>query len=184
MTVADADRFTSFEDLPTAARDILKRRADSLSQEPEQDVAERLMGLLTFQVGEEWYAVDIVSVREIHSEYRITPLPSVAGHILGVINIRGEITSVTDFRRVLDAPETEESEAPVIVVGDDETETALVVDAIGDIVDVSRGGIEPPLSIMDKRHVEYIEGSVSHGDRLIAVVSLGKILEPIGVEGP
>jgi purine-binding chemotaxis protein CheW len=176
------DRFSTFEDLPEAARDILQRRAESLAQEPDQDTVEEQVELLTFMVGEEWYAVDIDSVQEIHSEYVITPLPSVPDHILGVINIRGEITSVTDFRRVLDVPEAEESEEPVIVVGNETAETALVVDIIGDIVGVPRGGIEPPLSVMDKRHVEYVEGSVATDDRLIAIVDLHKVLEPIGGE--
>jgi purine-binding chemotaxis protein CheW len=172
--------FEDFQQLDPKMADILRRRAESLAAEPEQEAVEQRMQILTFSVGEEWYAVDIDSVQEIHSEYRITSLPSVPRHILGVINIRGEITSVTDFRRLLDLPETGETEAPVIVVGDSATETALVVDAIGDILEVAKGGVEPPLSVMDKRHVEYVEGSVAADDRLIAIVNLRKVLEPIG----
>lgn len=183
MEVSDVgtDGFTDFDHLPEVAIEVLKRRATSLAQEPEQDQAAQHLELLTFHVGEEWYAVDIESVQEIHSDYRITPLPSVPQQILGVINIRGEITSVTDFRLLLGFPQIEMTDAPVIVVGDGSVETALVVDSIGDIVDVAREAVEAPLSVIDKRHVEYVEGSVAIGDRMIALVNLRKVLKPIGV---
>jgi purine-binding chemotaxis protein CheW len=175
----ETDRFRSFNTLSEAAADVLRQRAESLAQQPGEEHSGELLELLTFIVGEEWYAVDIESVLELHSDLVITPVPSLPEHILGVVNIRGEITSVTDFRRILGKPDAIDEEIPVIVVGDDETETALVVDGIGDIIEVPRGGLEPPLSVIDKQHIEYVEGSVESDGRLLAIVNLRKVLEPI-----
>lgn len=172
--------FTDFEGLPDDVREILERRAESLSQLPSAEEDGDHMLLLTFCVGEEWYGLDVDSVVEIHTDYHVTPLPSVPRHILGVINIRGQITSVTRFASLLDLPGAEGAEEPVIVVSDGDVETAMQVDSIGDVVEVERGSLEPPLSVIDKKHLEYIEGSVAVGDRLVAVVNLRKVLEPIG----
>ena len=178
----DSSGRSGFGSLPDATKDVLRQRADTLSREQVDESVERRTEVLAFSVGDEWYAVRIGDVKEILSDYHITWLPSLPEHILGVVNIRGEVTSVTDFRRILGMSDAGESEAPMIVVGDEACKTALVVDEIGDIVEIPEGGIEPPLSVIDRRHVEYVEGSVSAGDRLIALVDLEKILEPIGDE--
>lgn len=161
---------------------ILHERARSLAQGDEQEQLVDLMGLLLFRLGDEWYAVRIEGVREIYNEYVITPVPCVPAHILGVINIRGEIMSVADLAALmgLSVERNGESEQlPAIVVSNDVVSTAIVADEIGDIVDIARDAIEPPLAVMDKTHAEYVSGSVYIGRMLIGVVNLDKVLEPI-----
>jgi purine-binding chemotaxis protein CheW len=169
------------EELDELSRNILHRRAEALSQQLEEETVEELVGILTFSIDDEWYAVRIEHVREIYNEYDVTAIPTVPPHILGVINIRGEIISVTDLATLLQLRRDEESESPAIVVGGEESVTALLVDAIGDIVDVASDDIEPPLSGIGKAQVEYVEGSVSIGERLVALVNLDAVLEPIGL---
>jgi purine-binding chemotaxis protein CheW len=163
------------------ARDVLQRRAEELSQRLDDDTVEELVGILTFAIDDEWYAVRIERVLEIYNEYEVTPVPTVPPHILGVINIRGEIMSVTDLASLLQLSRDEESESPAIVVGGDDSVTALLVDSIGDIVEVENESIEPPLSGIGKAQAEYVEGSVSIDERLVALVNLDTVLEPIGL---
>jgi purine-binding chemotaxis protein CheW len=172
------DRLASLDE---DALEVLRRRADALSREAEEEVDEARIGILTFRVEDEWYAVRIRDVREIHNDYVITPVPSVPEHVLGVINIRGEIVSVTDLARILGLGSNDSPDGSLIVVGDDDCVTALVVTSIGDIVDVSADGVEPPLSVGDRAHAEYVVVSVSLFVRLIALIALGAVLQPIGV---
>jgi chemotaxis signal transduction protein len=65
-------------------------------------------------------------------------------------------------------------------VATDECVTAIVVDEIGDIVDVPRDSVEPPLSTLDKAQAEFVSGSVYVDNQLIGIVNLEKVLEPIG----
>ena len=167
------------------ANEILRQRAASLAQAPVDEASGESAGLLKFRLGLEWYAVPISGVREIHNEYTVTRIPRVPDSVLGVINVRGEIVSVTDLATLIRVPSrTEldiEGQLPsAIVVANDECVSALVVDEIGDIIDVAHGAIEPPLSTLDKAQAEYMAGSVYMEGLLIGVVNIDKILEPIG----
>ena len=164
--------------------EILRSRAVSLAHEDVEEQHEDRVSVLLFSLGEEWYCVDIDDVREIYNEYRITPIPCVPDYINGVINIRGEIVSVTDLRTMLSLagsslPEGDE-QPPVIVVAGERSCTALQVDTIGDIVEVAAGSIEPPLSLSDKSQAEFVSGQLYVGGSLVALVNLSKVLAPVG----
>jgi len=167
------------------ASEILRRRAVSLAQAPDDEVSAESTGLLKFRLGQEWYAVPIAVVREIHNEYAVTRIPRVPDYVLGVINVRGEIVSVTDLAALIRVPsrttlDIDEELPSAIVVANETCVSALVVDEIGDIIDVAQEAIEPPLSTLDKAQAEYMSGSVFVDDLLIGVVNIEKILEPIG----
>ncbi len=169
--------------LAETTEEVLARRAESLSlQEFEEETTDRL-SLLLFRIGEEWYAVGVGAVREIFQEYEVTSIPCVPPFILGVVNVRGEILSVTDPALLMHIGSIEETDGvkpPAIVIADDEVATALVVDEIGDITDVPHGSIEPPVSIIDRAQAEFIEGSVYVGGAMVGLLKVARILEPIG----
>jgi purine-binding chemotaxis protein CheW len=166
-----------------AMEEILRRRAESLAAEQEEQVAEDVQSILLFAVGDEWYALAIDAVREIFNEYIVTPVPCVPPFILGVINVRGEIMSVTDIRQLLRlSASSGETNAPVILVENDLCSTALLVDGIGDIIDVARGDIEPPVSTLDKSQSAFVAGSVFVGGRLVGLLNLDEVLAPIGAD--
>jgi purine-binding chemotaxis protein CheW len=181
MTQIPLEGSVDLGDLGELARGVLQQRAEALSQQLDEEIVEQLVGILTFAVHDEWYAVRIERVLEIYNEYEVTPIPTVPPHILGVINIRGEIVSVTDLAALLQLSRDEESESPAIVVGGEDSVTALLVDSIGDIVEVATESIEPPLSGIGKAQAEFVEGSVSIDERLVALVNLDAVLEPIGL---
>lgn len=161
---------------------ILERRAASLSlQELEEETSDR-RSLLLFRIADEWYAVGVDCVREIFQEYEITSIPCVPEFILGVVNVRGEILSVTDPARIMRIGAIEGVEGakpPAIVISNEEVATALVVDEIGDIADVPLGAIEPPVSIIDRAQSEFIEGSVFVNDGMVGLLKVSRLLEPI-----
>lgn len=177
--------FTENALISARANDILRQRAVSLAQTPDDEVSAESIGLLKFRLGQEWYAVPIAMVREIHNEYTVTRIPRVPEYILGVINVRGEIVSVTDLAALLRVPSRTmldiDGQLPsAIVVADEACVSALVVDEIGDIIDVPRDALEPSLSTLDKAQAEFMSGSVFVDGLLIGVVNIEKILEPIG----
>ncbi len=169
-------------DLSSVAEEILRRRAESLAAETVEESADDRMPLLLFRLGEEWYAVRVADVREIYQEYAVTSIPCVPPYIRGVVNIRGEIISVTEVATLmgLDSDgDSDAEEAPAIVIQNEEATTAMVVDEIGDIVEVPTDGVEPPLSIIDKAQADYIAGSVYVDGRLIGLFNTTTILKPI-----
>ncbi|MBN2405021.1 MAG: purine-binding chemotaxis protein CheW [Coriobacteriia bacterium] len=174
-----------FEHLSPSAMDILRKRAESLASESEADVQLDLMSLLLFRLADEWYAIRNEDVREIYNEYSVTPIPRVPDYILGVVNIRGEIVSVTHLATLMRIPQhpdhaPDAQQPSAIVASTDECVSALIVDEIGDIVEVASSELEPPLSVVDRGHADWVSGSVYLDGRLVGVIDLEKILRPIG----
>ncbi len=168
--------------LNRSAEEVLAERAASLAQEAVDDTAGDEVALLLFRLGVEWYAVRVAEVREIYQEYEVTPVPCVPDFIQGVVNIRGEILSVTDVSKMmgLGAAWMEGEQPPAIVVNNDEAATSMVVDEIGDIIELPEGGIEPPVSIIDRQQAEFVSGSVYVDGTLVGVVNVDRVLEPVG----
>ncbi len=168
--------------LSETAEEVLLRRAESLARESlDEEVSDRL-ALLLFRIGEEWYAVRVSDVREIFQEYEVTPVPGVPDYIQGVVNVRGEILSVTDPARMMRLGEvTYEAgiRPPAIVISCEDVVTAMVVDEIGDITEVSNEDIEPPISIIDRVQAEFIAGSVHVEDSMVGLIHIEKMLEPV-----
>lgn len=164
----------------SAALEVLRRRAESLALESDEETSDDRVGILLFAMGDETYGVPIADVREIYLEYSVTPVPCVPDHIQGVINIRGEIVSVTDVGALMNLPGSSDVEPQAIVVQNEECVTAMVVDAIGDIVEVPRDAIEPPVSMIGKAQMEFVSGSVYVDGKLVGLVNLGRVLQPVG----
>jgi purine-binding chemotaxis protein CheW len=146
-------------------------------------VDEQRAGVLLFALGEEWYGVRVSQVREIYNEYAVTTIPCVPDYIAGVVNIRGEIVSVTDLRVMMGLGRTGDPDAeqqpPLIVIADDTVCTALMVDSIGDIADITADSIEPPLAILDRAQADYVAGTFYVAGRLVALVNLPRVLTPV-----
>ncbi len=172
------------ESLAQQSLDILRHRAESLAQAEEAEAVTEMTSLLLFRLGEEWYAVPIPGVREIVNDIVLTPIPRVPEFIRGVMNVRGEIVSVTDIAalmRIASAGPRDVRELPsAIIARTERCVSALAVDEIGDILDVPRASVEPPLATLERSQIEFISGSVYVDGRLIGIVNLDKVLEPIG----
>ncbi|KAF0209018.1 MAG: chemotaxis protein CheW [Actinomycetota bacterium] len=164
--------------------DILRKRAESLAQVEEIEATAEMFALLCFRLGSEWYAVRIADVREIHNDFVVASIPRVPSFILGVINVRGEIISVTDTAALIgiasDGVHGGQEMSSAIIVHSELCVSALVVDEIGDIIEIRKDAVEPPLSTYDRSQVEFVSGSVYVDGRLIGLVNLEKVLEPIG----
>lgn len=179
----DEPNVTSSGSLAETAEEVLRRRADSLAKESAEEEATDSIAILLFRIGEEWYAVRVSDVREIFQEYEVTPIPCVPDHINGVVNVRGEILSVTDPASLMRLGRIEAQNGvnpPAIVILRDDIVTALVVDEIGDIADIPSESIEPPVSIIDRAQADYISGSVFAQGSMIGLIHVEKMLEPVG----
>jgi len=163
--------------------EILQRRAESLALESVEEEMSDRSAMLLFRIGEEWYAVRVKDVREIFQEYELTVIPCTPEYILGVTNVRGEILSVTDPALITGLGRIvgmEGIQPPAVVVTNGGVTTALVVDEIGDIVEVPHGAIEPPVSIIDRAQAEFVAGSVYIDGNMVGLMNVDRVLEPVG----
>ena len=137
---------------------------------------------LSFRLDEEWYAVGVSQLVEVLPPPRITRVPSVPDHILGVMNLRGEVLSVIDLKRFfgLDPSEPSPDQATVVVEHGDVV-MGLLVDGIGDLVSLASGELcEEPL-LPGKSQRVFFEGAARWQDVFLTIIRLEGILESEGM---
>ncbi|MEE8168455.1 MAG: chemotaxis protein CheW [Candidatus Hydrothermarchaeales archaeon] len=142
---------------------------------PEEDFEE--VQLVVFMLGKEEFGVDITQVREILKIPRITSIPNSPEFIEGVINLRGQITTVMDLRKRLGVGGGEISEnTRIVIVEVGDTTIGMVVDSVSEVLRLSTKDIDAAPSIATDIEAEYIQGVGKLTDRLLILLDLGKIL--------
>jgi purine-binding chemotaxis protein CheW len=133
--------------------------------------------LLLFGLGGESYAFPLERVREVVKPGPITPVPSIPEHILGVMNLRGEILPVLDPKRLLGVGVgTATPQGRIIVVKAPGMSVGFLADGVEDAIEV-KGSIEPPLAILPERQARYLQGQVTHEGLLVGVLDVETLLE-------
>jgi purine-binding chemotaxis protein CheW len=99
----------------------------------------------TFYVGEYFFGIDVFRVQEVLRSQPMTLVPLAPPVIEGLINLRGQVVPALDMRRRLQMePRSPEMSAMNVIVRTDEGAVSLIVDDIGDVLDLERENIEPP----------------------------------------
>lgn len=117
---------------PVARGGASAGRADRLARARASGAA--VQELLGFRLGEEMYALPLAAVREILRPPPITEVPRAARDVLGIVSVRGRITTVLDLRRRLGMPESPLTKlARVLVVDSGDELFGLLVDAVSQV---------------------------------------------------
>lgn len=138
---------------------------------------------LTFQVGGQEYAIDIMSVREIRGWSKATPLPHAPDFVRGVINLRGTVLTIVDLADRLGMGKAQTNERNVIIVVKAEKETVgLLVDAVSDILATQKSELQaPPEMSADSEH-NFVSALIVADDRMIRILALAAALPSENVE--
>jgi purine-binding chemotaxis protein CheW len=103
--------------------------------------------VVEFILGEDKFAINLFDVREIVESFRITPLPHAASHVKGIIDLRGEITTVIDLKTVLKIDRKNSAgqvDSRFIVLDDSVTsvKTGILVDDVTSVLTVQVSDID------------------------------------------
>jgi purine-binding chemotaxis protein CheW len=136
---------------------------------------------LTFLIDNESYGLPIKKVKEIIGLMEITHIPKTRNYIKGVINLRGKIIPLMDFRLKFGMDEKAYNERTcIIVIEVDSTErqklVGIVVDAVSDVVKIQKGDIEPPPDYNNKSEGDVLIGIGKLKDKVILILNIEKIL--------
>jgi purine-binding chemotaxis protein CheW len=102
---------------------------------------------LTFRLGKEEFAIQVLRVREIMGVQEITAVPQTPPHVKGVLNLRGKVIPVVDLRLKFGMPEVEYTARTCIIVVQIEQDgakllTGIIVDGVSEVVTLAAGDIE------------------------------------------
>ncbi len=145
------------------------------------DSAEASHQVLTFCLGSETYAVDILLVQEIRGWTPVTRLPQAPIHILGMLNLRGSIVPVIDMRVRFGLEPAPFTPLTVIVVLSVPTaagrrEFGLVVDSVSDVVDIDATELQETPSLGGKASGELVKGLAAVADRMLIVLNVDELI--------
>jgi purine-binding chemotaxis protein CheW len=133
---------------------------------------------LTFRLNEEWYGLSVYQLVEVLPTPKITRVPSVPNHILGVMNFRGEVLSAIDLKKLFGLPQNKATKDPAIVVVEHaERQTGLLVDEIGDLIDLAPEDLsEEPITTGESQRL-FFEGAAHWGEILLSIIKLEGIFQ-------
>ncbi|MFK8031505.1 MAG: chemotaxis protein CheW [Gammaproteobacteria bacterium] len=137
---------------------------------------------LTFVLGKEEYAIEILKVQEIKSWGPVTPIPCAPEYLLGVINLRGAIVPVIDLRRRFGLDTGEFTPTTVVIIvrakcGEQEHVAGLVVDQVAEVYHLDPTSIQDSVEIAGSIDANFIRGLAQADKKLIILVNLDQIIE-------
>jgi purine-binding chemotaxis protein CheW len=134
--------------------------------------------LSTFFVDDLFLAVDALNVQEVLRFLEMTPVPLAPPMVRGLINLRGQIVAAVDLRCRLDLPERDSADLPTnVVVRTEDGALSLLVDEIGDVLEVNEELFEKPPATTPERVREVVSGVYKLSDRLLLVLDPEKVAD-------
>lgn len=137
--------------------------------------------VLTFHIGGDTYAIDILRVREIVEYQTVTRVPTAPVWIRGVVNLRGNVVPVFDLAVKLGLPGAPVGRRTCIVLVEvelqgEETVLGIIADAVDQVVDLTPADVEPPPSFGARVHPDYLLGMAKLDSRLALLLDIDRIL--------
>lgn len=132
----------------------------------------------TFHLGDLFLGVEVTRVQEVIRHQPTTPVPLASPVIGGLMNLRGEIVTTIDLRRRLGLGDRPAEHDPMnVVIRADEGVVSLLVDEIGDVIEVVDDDFEPPPSTLPPSTRDVIVGVYKLDGRLLLILDCDRVLD-------
>lgn len=156
-------------------KDIVKKQ--SAQQNEEIDHSEEIVQLVGFIIGEEEYAVPILSIQEIIKPFTWTRVPQTPAYVKGVFNMRGSVIPLIDLRLKFGLQEQKHDENTRFIVmknGDDVA--GFIIDRLTMAIRIKKENIGPAPDTINGDD-SMIDGVGKQDDRIITILKVNKLLE-------
>lgn len=148
-----------------------------MEDEKKSNRDESLIQLVTFSIGEEVFAVDILAVQEIIRLIDITRVPRSPHFVEGVINLRGKVIPIVDLRKRFDREERDyDKSTRIIVINTESVTVGFVVDEVSEVLRIPSNMIDAPPGVVSGLDTDYIDGVGKMDDQLLILLDLNRLL--------
>lgn len=136
---------------------------------------------ISFQLGDESYAIEVSTVKEILGIQSITPLPQVPDYVKGVMNLRGKIVPVIDLRTKFKLEEIEwDRNTSIIVISRNDVEMGIVVDMMNEVMDISTEDFRYNSNTNSNSKTDsedFLQAMVEFNDQIHMILDLDQVLQ-------
>lgn len=129
----------------------------------------------TFYVANRLYGIDVMEVQEIAKPLPITPIHLAPKHVLGLINLRGQIATAVGLQELFELNEDPLQKKMSVVCKCEGSLLSLVVDQIGDVIEVSEDSFEDIPSTVEESTRRFLKGVYKTSDTILSVIEVNKI---------
>jgi purine-binding chemotaxis protein CheW len=135
----------------------------------------------TFYLDDHYFGIEVLKVQEVLTTQEMTAVPLAPSDIAGLINLRGQIVMALDLRgRLGFPPRGDRKEGMNVIIQTSEEPVSLLVDRIGDVIEVFRDLFEPPPGSLDQALLSVVEGVYKLKNQLLLVLSVEKLIQQDG----
>ncbi|MGE5174680.1 MAG: chemotaxis protein CheW [Betaproteobacteria bacterium] len=153
--------------------------ADVIEVLPEEELQ-----ICLFNIGKDTYAIPVDVLTEIIIPQKIFPVPTTPAHVLGVINLRGNIVPIVDIRPALSLPQQSGS-GQIAIVKNGTTMLGIVVDNVSAVLSVPASSVqELPADAgaqegAGKNRARFLKGIIQRETDVAALLSIDRIIDEI-----
>ncbi len=146
------------------------------------DVATQTRQFCTFRLAQHLCGIDVLVVHEILRQQPMTKVPLAPPVVKGLINLRGQIITALDMRTRLGFPPRDDGRPPINIVitvgeGAEASTAALLVDEIGDVVEIDPATCEPPPDTIPGALKDLIQSVCKLEKGLILILDTAKAVK-------
>lgn len=162
---------------------IFRARAETLKQHIESStITSELITLAVINLGNEYFGLDLELIREFTDIGNLTPIPCCPNHIVGNMNLRGEIITLVDIRNVLNLPTAPvRVGSPTVVVEVNDIVAGLPVDQVLEMAYLNSADMTPLSGIQSDLGQQYLRGIAVFQEKTLRVLDLPKIFTQGGL---
>lgn len=132
---------------------------------------------VTFRLADEIYGINVMQVQEVLRMTDIAPVPGAPHYVMGIINLRGNVVTVLDTRKLLDLATTEISDSTrIMIIESGKVTVGLLVDSVAEVVNISSNEIDPAPSVGNEEGSRYIQGIYSNDQQILILIDLNKLI--------
>lgn len=135
---------------------------------------------ITFKLGDESFAIDVASVREVLDLTQITRVPTAPAYMRGVVNVRGSAIPVVDLRLKFGlegVPNTVQTRILVLELEIDGEQAVVggLADSVHEVVEIEPRDIGDPPRIAMRWRSELILGMAKRDDRFVIILDIARV---------
>ena len=139
--------------------------------------------LVTFQLGEELYGINIMDVKEIVRVQDIRDIPNAPTYVEGIFNLRSEIIPIINLHKrfhlkKLVNSEEDELLSGFVILDIDGMKLGVIIDRISRVITIEKEDIQPPPQMLSGIGAEYIQGVVRQESGYLIILDIRDLFNP------
>ena len=139
--------------------------------------------LVTFQLGDELYGINIMDVKEIVRVQQVRAIPNAPSYVEGIFHLRNEIIPIVNLHKrfhlkKITLSEEDELLSGFIILDIDGMKLGVIIDKVSRVVTIEKEDVQPPPQMTSGIGAEYIQGVVRQESEYLIILNIRDLFNP------